>query len=123
MSNLKFQGHFDDRAGALRYLDGKPSRKIAHNTTVHLTPQGDPAVRYHETDIVTYHGDGSMTLDCGGWATSTTTNRIWHFTPFVVNGRYPRSDWTQHRIEVRYGHGQDPVAVLSYAEPAARLTY
>lgn len=45
------------------------------------TPEYDIAVRYHDTNIVTYHGDGSITLDTGGWETVTTTNRMDMLTP------------------------------------------
>jgi hypothetical protein len=36
----------------------------------------DIAIRYHETDIITIHPDGSRTLDTGGWLTVSTKTRL-----------------------------------------------
>lgn len=119
MSNLKLKADITDRASALDFLDGRSSRKLGHNTFVVLRDGGDPAVTYHATDIVTYHGDGSVTFDCGGWATATTVDRMHRLTRYIANGRYPRDDVS--RIEIREDHGSDPVATLNAYSPSATL--
>lgn len=58
-----------------RWLGDKTTRKLAHNTYVERVG-ADIAVRYHSTFIVTYHPDGSLTLNTGGWRTTTTKARI-----------------------------------------------
>ena len=59
---------------------GKP---IANNTR--LMKRGeDYAVRLHETDVVTIHGDDTYTLNTGGWRTVTTKERINRFSPACV---------------------------------------
>jgi hypothetical protein len=58
------------------------NRKVAHNTWLRRLPaevdgdMPDYAVRYHETDVVAFHADGTATLTDGGWATPTTRARI-----------------------------------------------
>src|ERR1700677_1463884 len=51
------------------------SRKVANNT--YLQRRGeDIALKLHQTDVVTLHPDGSITLNSGGWHTVTTKARI-----------------------------------------------
>ncbi len=61
-------------------LDDRTQRKIAHSTTLRrvIGPDGQPAyaVQYHITDIVTFHSDGSVQFDTGGWNSSTTRGRM-----------------------------------------------
>src|SRR5665213_3455922 len=53
----------------------KDSRKVANHT--YLKRRGeDIALQLHQTDVVTMHPDGSITLDSGGWRTLTTKARI-----------------------------------------------
>ncbi len=42
------------------------------------------AIRYHETDVVTYHRDGPAILDSGGWRTATTKTRMCDYGPVPV---------------------------------------
>jgi hypothetical protein len=51
-------------------------RKVANNTYCERRESGDIAVRLHSTDIATFHPDGTLTLDTGGWATVTTKDRV-----------------------------------------------
>lgn len=53
----------------------KVSRPIENNTRV-VTRGEDFAVQLHDTDVVTFHQDGSVTLDSGGWLTVTTKARM-----------------------------------------------
>jgi hypothetical protein len=67
-------------------------RNIANNTR--LERRGDNiALRYHFTDIVTYHPDGSMTLDSGGWRTVTTKERINWALPRGIHLRQDKGVW------------------------------
>lgn len=75
-----------------------PTVDLGYATT--LAPRGamlhgaDPldapayAVRYHDTDVVTYYRDGVLALDHGGWVSATTVLRQHMFTPkeIRVNG-------------------------------------
>lgn len=63
---------------AVEFLDGgrsKTSRPIENNTRVERRG-ADVAIKLHDTDVVTYHEDGSVTLNSGGWLTVTTKDRI-----------------------------------------------
>lgn len=86
----------DNYGAATRALGNRDERTIAHNTR--LIRRGDSiAVRYHATDIVTYHSDGRITLNTGGWDTMTTIGRMHAMTP--VGMRVYRRDW-QARVEL-----------------------
>lgn len=52
---------------------GKP---LANNTRVFRRGPDAVAVRLHRTDVVTFHADGRVILNSGGWQTSTTLNRM-----------------------------------------------
>lgn len=60
----------------------RESRKVGNNT--YLKRRGDDtiAVRLHDTDVVTYHRNGDIVLDTGGWMTVTTKDRINSFIPY-----------------------------------------
>ena len=60
---------------AEEYLAGgknKDSRRIAANKKLNRLKDGSIEVELYETAIVTYHKDGKITVDNGGWATQTT---------------------------------------------------
>lgn len=57
----------------------KFDRPIENNTRIVVRGDGRArriAVMLHSTDVVTFHPDGSVTLDSGGWLTVTTKDRI-----------------------------------------------
>lgn len=61
-------------------LGQRETRKIQNNTT--LRREGiDLVIRYHSTDVLTYHGDDTVTIDTGGWHTSTTALRYGNWLP------------------------------------------
>lgn len=73
-------------------------RKLANNT--YLERIDDPnggrpsyAVRLHRTNVVTYHPDGSIVLDSGGWQTVTTKARMNAHTPPAVSVWQDRHEW------------------------------
>ena len=64
--------------GAETFVKGGRSKvdsPIENNTRI-VTRDEDYAVRLHNTDVVTFHRDGSVTLDSGGWLTVTTKDRM-----------------------------------------------
>lgn len=54
----------------------KKSRLIARSTLRINYEDGSEAIRYHDTDVVTFHPNGNVELDSGGFRTATTKNRI-----------------------------------------------
>lgn len=67
---------FKSYADALAFLDGKASVKIGHNTTLENGNDGSVGIRYHDTVIVRYRADGSVTFNTDGWGTMTTLGRM-----------------------------------------------
>lgn len=61
---------------ALAFLNGKSSRKLAHNTIMHQTHDGNIHIQYHATNIITYKASGIVQFTTGGWDTTTTTQRL-----------------------------------------------
>lgn len=69
------------------------SRKVANNTYLHRCDNGDIAVRLHNTDVVTFHADGTITLSTGGWFTVTTKARINDYLPGGVRLSSTKGRW------------------------------
>lgn len=68
---------------------GGPMRvNLGYATWLHERENGwaqpSMAVRFHATDVVTFHPDGSITLATDGWFTKTTRERIEDYTPAEV---------------------------------------
>lgn len=61
-------------------LKGRSQRKLTHNTYLQVRSPDTIAVRLHNTDIVTYHRDGNVMLDSGGWLTPVTKDRMNRYT-------------------------------------------
>lgn len=61
----------------------EPSRKVASNTYhVWYKDKGKYALRLHDTDIITYEQDGSVTVNVGLWTTKLTAERINPWLPY-----------------------------------------
>lgn len=84
-------------------------RKLENNT--YLRELGDNifAIRLHATDIVTYHPDGTVVIDSGGWHSMTTADRVTRYSPInmfrrqykmYVNVKGPHRKPTIEFIEV-----------------------
>jgi hypothetical protein len=74
---LEFRGDFVMRDGqkVAGYIDHRQCpvhEAVGRQETVTRNPDGGHSVRLHATDIVTHHGDGTFTLNHGGWHTPTT---------------------------------------------------
>jgi hypothetical protein len=74
-----------DFPSAEAFLGEREHRALCNNTVLHRLDADAIAVRLHETDVVTYHRDGTFTLNTGGWHTLTTMSRINDFTPVGIN--------------------------------------
>ena len=62
----------------------KSQRKLGHNTYATRFDLLDPAVisiRYHATNVLTFHPDGRVVFNSGGWRTSTTKQRLNRYGP------------------------------------------
>ena len=51
----------------------KSHKKVAYSTLVIEYYNGDKDIRFHNTDIVTFHPDESVTINCGGYEDSQIT--------------------------------------------------
>lgn len=74
-------------------LSGRNSqrRKLANHT--YAERQGESiAIKLHQTDVVTFHNDGRIVLNSGGFRTSTTKARINSFAP--VRLWQHKGEWT-----------------------------
>ncbi len=82
----------------------KNSRKLANNTYA-IRHTDTIAIRLHSTDIITYHLNGHITFDDGGWRTVTTKARINKFSPYWISQEKgvwhigTRAIWQQGRFE------------------------
>jgi len=65
--------NYDD---AREQLNGQGGRVVCLNTRLEENDDGTVSVILHATRIVTYHPDGRVTLNSGGWQTHTTKDRI-----------------------------------------------
>ena len=54
------------------------------NTRLIKLENGDYAVLFHQTEVVTIHADGSYTLRTDGWSTKTTKERINQYSPVNI---------------------------------------
>lgn len=65
-------------------LGSRDSRKLGNNT--YLQRRGDAAIaiKYHATDVLTFHADGRTVYDSGGWRTVTTKARLNSYGPLGI---------------------------------------
>lgn len=59
----------------------KESRKVGRNTYLKRRPNNAIALRFHNTDILTFYKNGRIEVATGGWNTITTRQRINQFLP------------------------------------------
>ena len=67
-------------ASARNQEAGKP---IARNTRL-FKRGNDYAIRFHYTDVVTIHADGTFTLNAGSWQSVTTKARMNEYAPVRI---------------------------------------
>ena len=58
-------------------------RPLANNTR-YVLHDGAAAIRLHATDVVTFHENGDVSFDSGGWRTVTTKDRMAYAGDFEV---------------------------------------
>ena len=56
-------------------------RKLESNTYLEHRSFDEIAVRLHSTDVITFHPDGRVVLNTGGWTTVTTKDRMNRYMP------------------------------------------
>lgn len=61
------------------------SKFVDRNTLRVEYKDGSSAIRLHDTDIVTFDKKGNITLNSGGWRTSTTKERITRFSSVRIS--------------------------------------
>ena len=77
-----------DYRSAEEYLNkgrSKEYRPLECKTSLTRLDNDDIAVKYHDTNVVTYHPDGSATLRSGGWMTKTTKQRMNDYTHYRID--------------------------------------
>ena len=109
------------------------SRKIANHTTLHRIDDSTIAVQLHSTDVITFHEDGRIVFDSGGWKTSTTKARMIEFSParvsqtagsweIAIDGSAANFadgiTWTGKKWQ---GAGEDPSKAVKLAKRAAKF--
>lgn len=57
---------------------------IGHSTLEYTTPDGRRVIRFHRTNVVTFHPNGDITLDSGGHQSNTTKKRFNEHAPVDV---------------------------------------
>lgn len=72
------------------YGNGKP---VGNNTRLIIQADDEVGLLYHKTFIVTYHTNGGMTLNSGGWRTVTTKERISQALPMGWAIRSEQGQW------------------------------
>ena len=72
----QFRSDIRSFQSALNVLNGKNARKIGNNTILKRYDNDTIAVDLHYTDIVTYHRDGRIIVNTGGYNTNTTRHRL-----------------------------------------------
>lgn len=73
--------------------DERAGKPIGNNTRVVHSGDADLAIRLHQTDVVTFHVNGTITLDTGGWRTVTTKDRINGALPNGLRVYSDRGTW------------------------------
>ena len=89
-----------DYSVAMHLLNGRKHRKVANNTYARLEDDGRIVVKLHDTDILTYHPNGEVEYQSGGWLTPTTKERMNSFGARGVIISQDKGRWFV------YGHKQ-----------------
>lgn len=79
-------GMFQAYVGLFKKTGTPQAKKIASNVLL-INKDGKRIVRLYETDILTENGDGTITVDNGGFATRTTHKRINEFSSLHASSK------------------------------------
>ena len=66
---------------AIEKLGNRNVRKVGNNTLLLRFPNGNVALRLHNTHILVFHPNGTVQVNTGGWRTVTTKARINEYLP------------------------------------------
>ena len=80
-------GQFQVYVGLFKKTRKPQAKRIASNVLLIEQGDGKRIVRLYETDILTDNGDGTITVDNGGYATRTTHKRINEFSNLHATSR------------------------------------
>lgn len=95
--SLRTRNSMKESFGTRLHTIGKKNiRHIANNTWVY-DHEGDTTYRLHETDVVTYHSDGRITVNSGGWLSKTTADRIRGYIPDEYRIHQRKDGWRVSR--------------------------
>jgi hypothetical protein len=73
-------------------------RKLANNTHALRKDDGTIAIRLHATDIITFHPDGTIVANSGGWKTRTTKDRLNSYLPVRINQNKGQWYWAEGKL-------------------------
>lgn len=106
---MKVQSYAD----AEQYLGSKSDRPIGSGRATRLQRRGADtiALKLHATDVVTYHRDGRIVLNSGGWRTVTTKERMNRFSPLSIS--QSKGHWG---VVAGPDFWSDPSQAVSYAD-------
>ena len=68
------------------------ARKLQNNTWIRRDGS-DIVIKYHATDILTYHGNDTVTINTDGYHTVTTAERFGNWLPRMWSVRNDRGAW------------------------------
>ena len=100
------------------------SKFIANNTVKYTLKDGTQIIRLYKTDIITFHTDGMIELNTGGYYTRTTKDRLNRFQPFNIHQKnyvwYVESENLPFYDGIKLNHVIVYGAVKSDANPDKR---
>lgn len=117
-----------DYDGYAAILGDRYERRIGHNTSVIRVSEDSVGIRLHWTTVVTFHRDGRIWLNSGGYQSVTTKQRMNAVLPQhlgVVQSAYiwyvtNRRDGSRHTFHDGYEIPSDtPVAPVAPVETPA----
>jgi|TARA_R100000482_G_C5126517_1_gene149050 hypothetical protein len=84
-----------------RARDPSKGKPVTSNTRLFMLDGGKYALRYHDTDIITWYLDGRILLCNGGWPTLSTHRNINRFTPQSIRV-YAKDNKTEVNLKRSY---------------------
>lgn len=84
---------------AVLVKDGTPTVKgktVGHKTKQFTEADGSWRVQYHATNVISFDGKNTYTLNSGGWLTKTTKERINQYLPSGYWISQKNYKWTLH---------------------------
>lgn len=88
-------GQFQVYVGFFKKTGKNKTKRVANNTLEIDYGNGKKAIRFHNTDILTFD-NGFVTLDNGGWKTKTTKERINAYLPSPYWIEQKNYEWYVH---------------------------